>query len=107
MWVVDVSVAIMAAKEHITAVTKERSYYRNICEESKKNIHLLYTSATGSFEPPLPHSMIVALSNDNTVHYSFDMAQQVIYVILPSPSQKLLLPMCLFYLWKTLNITLV
>ena len=69
--------AIKAAEEHITAVTKERSYYRNICEKSKKNMHELYTSATGSFEPPPPHSVIGPLSNDTTIHYSFDMAQQV------------------------------
>ena len=73
--------AIMAAEEHITLLTKERSYYRNICEESKKNMHLLCTADAGSFEPPPPHSMIVPLSNDTTVYYSFDMAQQVIYMI--------------------------
>ena len=72
--------AIKAAEEHITAVTKERSYYRTICEESKKKIHGLYTSATGSFEPPPPHSIIGPLSSDTTVHYSFDMAQQVIHL---------------------------
>ena len=79
----------MAAEEHITAVTKERSYYRSICEESKKNIHQLYTSAAGSFEPPPPHSIIVLLSHDTTVHYSFDMVQQVIYMILHKHTHKI------------------
>ena len=70
--------AIKSAEEHITAVTKERSYYRTVCEESKKNITALYSSTMGSFEPPPPYSMIGPLSNDTTIHYSFDMAQQVL-----------------------------
>ena len=78
----------MAAKEHITAVAKECSYYLNICEESK-NTYLSYTSTVGSFEPPSPHSMIVPLSNDTTVHYSFDMAQQVIYMIIHIYTHKI------------------
>ena len=69
--------AIKAAEEHITAVTKEHSHYPNICIKSKKNMHELYTSTMGSFEPPPPHSAIRPLSNDTTIHYSFDMAQQV------------------------------
>ena len=69
--------AIKAAEEHITVLTKEQSYYRTICEENKKNMMALYTTAMGSFEPPPPHSMIEPLCNDRTIHYSFDMGQQV------------------------------
>ena len=70
--------AYKAAEEHITAVTKERSYYRSICADSKKNMVALYTSTTGSFDPPPPCSVIRPLCNDTTIHYSFDMAQQVL-----------------------------
>ena len=68
--------AIKAAEEHITAVTKERSYYRNICEASKKNISELFAYGE-SFDLPPPNSMLRPLSNDTTIHFSFDMAQQV------------------------------
>ena len=71
--------AIKEAEKHLAAVTKERSYYRNICEESKENIQQLFTSA-GEFQPPAPGTMIPPLQNNTTIHYSFDMAQQVLNI---------------------------
>ena len=73
------SQGIKEAEKHLAAVTKERSYYRNICEESKKNIQQLFTSA-GEFQPPVPGTIIPPLHNNTTIHYCFDMAQQVLKI---------------------------
>lgn len=70
---------IKAAEEHLLVVTKERSNYRTICQTTKDEIHAHFALANGNFAPPPPNSALTSNSNRITVHYSFDMAQQVFY----------------------------
>ena len=67
---------IKAAEAHIILTTKERSYYRSQCKESKRVVHETFTK-NDQFLPPPPYSSLPPLQNDITVHFSFDMAQQV------------------------------
>ena len=56
----------------------ERSLYRSVCEESKKDVRQLFKH-DNSFSPPGPGATLPPCSSNITVHYSFDMAQQVHY----------------------------
>ena len=58
--------------------TKERSYYRTICDSSKQAIHHIF-QRDGVFSPPPPGARNQPCSLDLVAHYSFDMAQQVHY----------------------------
>ena len=65
------------------AVSKERKFYRETCKASRDStkqhlvhLHLLHQD--------LPNSV------DTTIHYSFDMAQQVIYATQISISTSLI-----------------
>ena len=56
--------------------TKERSFYKKACEDSKKTLEQVFTT-DNVFTPPAPYSRIKPCTNDIVVHFSFDMAQQV------------------------------
>ena len=70
--------AIKKAEEHTTLVQTERSHYREILKECASNLQKLFTSGEVLQVPP-PNSKIPAMSNRTTIHYSFDMAQQVMF----------------------------
>ena len=63
-------------RSHLTAVSLERNYYRTICKTSKENVVAEYTT-DGVFQPPPPGDLSRPISAGKTVHYNFDMAQQV------------------------------
>ena len=67
---------IKQAEEHISLVKEERTEYRKILKECSDNLHKMFTSG-GFLQVPTPYSRIPAISNRTTIHYSFDMAQQV------------------------------
>ena len=71
------------------AVSKERKFYRETCKASRDNMKSIYSTASGSFAPPPPRSATSPNSVDTTIHYSFDMAQQVIYATQISISTSL------------------
>ena len=58
-------------------VSRERKHYREQCKSSRDNLKALYTSDSGICQPPAPGSVIPSNSVKTTIHYSFDMAQQV------------------------------
>ena len=70
--------AVQRAEEHLLLVTQERSLYKEVLDESKRQTQAHFL-LEGKFTPPPPHAMIVPASNNITVHYSFDFAQQVHY----------------------------
>ena len=59
-------------------VTQERSVYRNVLDESRRQVQAHFL-LEGGFVPPPPHAMIAPASNNIAAHYSFDFAQQVHY----------------------------
>ena len=82
--------ALRAAEEHLTTVTKERSYYRIVWDVSKSAIRRCFQDDTfmpapsGASVPPVDNTLVPPpsgaklppCSNDLVVHYSFDMALQ-------------------------------
>lgn len=66
------------AEEHVVRVQKERSLYRYVVDASKRDVKQRYT-IEGVFTPPTMDCRLPENSNDLTVHYSFDFAQQVHY----------------------------
>ena len=70
--------AVQRAEEHLLLVTQERSLYKEALDESKRQTQAHFL-LEGKFTPPPPHAMIAPASNNITVHYSFDFAQQVHY----------------------------
>ena len=72
------SKTLKVAEKHLLAVTKERSHFRCVVKSSKETVLKHFTS-NNTFDPPAPNSCLPPLSNDITVHYSFDFAQQVHY----------------------------
>ena len=69
---------IRTAEAHLTRATKERSYYRTQCQKCKTSLHNIFTE-NRRFKPPPPFSPFPPMSKPMTVHFSFDMAQQVPY----------------------------
>ena len=63
--------AIKSAEEHIELVQKERAHYHECLDTSSTSIKASFPAV------PSPGSCLPANSTDATVHYSFDMAQQV------------------------------
>ena len=63
--------AIKQAEEHIDLVKQERAHYRSCVDTSTANLTACFADI------PPPFSNIPPRSHDTTIHYSFDMAQQV------------------------------
>ena len=78
------SQTLKMAEKHLVAVSKERSYFRCIVNTSKETVNQHFT-VNNVFTPPSPHCRLPPLSNNITVHYLFDFAQQVHY---PSDPQQ-------------------
>lgn len=66
---------IKAAEEHLRIVQVEQSLYKTTCDACRNSVHSHFT-ADGKFQPPPLSSNVTPDSNDS-VHYSFDYAQQV------------------------------
>ena len=66
----------MRAEAHISLVSKERNHYKKVCKECKDNVREMFTTDNEYVPPPTTVSQ-PAMSRDTTMHYSFDMAQQV------------------------------
>ena len=66
------------AEDHLLLVTQERSVYKEVLDESRRQV-LAHFLQEGEFTPPPPHWMIGPASNNIMAHYSFDFAQQVHY----------------------------
>ena len=66
------------AEDHLHKATMERSLYRTICEQTKKDVRQHFQQGN-VFTPPRPSANLSSCSLDMCVHYSFDMAQQVHY----------------------------
>jgi len=73
---ITISQIIDKAKVHLETVTSERSLYRSACKSSRDSLKTMFTAAD-VFQPPSPSSFLSPKSHNITVHYSFDMAQQV------------------------------
>ena len=63
---------IKKAEEHIELVQREREHYRECLDISSSNVKAYFPVI------PPPGSRIPANSTDAAIHYSFDMAQQVL-----------------------------
>ena len=61
------------------AVSKERKFYQEKYKTSRDNLKATYTTESGLIEPPAPRSAIPPSSIDTTIHYFFDMVEQVIH----------------------------
>lgn len=72
-----ISQILQAAKVHLDAVTQERKLYREVCKTSRETLKTTYSSADGVLHPPPPRCTVPPCSVQMTMHYSFDMAQQV------------------------------
>ena len=73
---VSYSQAITAAENHLTAVALERTFYRDISKKNHTNLKAYYT-VEDKFQPPPFGTISRPMLLPTTVHYSFDMAQQV------------------------------
>ena len=69
---------IKQAEEHISLVQTERSEYRRVLKVCAENLKEIFSSG-GFLQVPPPHSKILPMSYKTTIHYSFDMAQQVMF----------------------------
>ena len=59
------------AQKHMNLVKQERAHYRQCCQTSSENLKSCFPVV------PPPSCALPANSTDTTIHYSFDMAQQV------------------------------
>ena len=66
------------AEKHLLAYTKERSNFRCVVKDSTDAVKEFFTT-NDVFTPPPIHCCLPPLTNNITVHYSFDFAQQVHY----------------------------
>ena len=63
--------AIKSAEEHIRLVQQERAHYRECLGTRSTNVKASFPVV------PSPRSCLPANSTETSIHYSFDMAQQV------------------------------
>ena len=68
--------ALKAAESHLKAVALERTFYRDISKKSHTNLEKYYT-VDDTFQPPPFGAISRPMLLPTTIHYSFDMAQQV------------------------------
>lgn len=67
---------IQKAEEDLLLATKERSYYRAVCDMAKYTVRQTFQQA-GTFTPCPPSSRLPPCPLPPAVHYSFNTAQQV------------------------------
>ena len=72
-----VAFPLIGSEKHLTLATKERSYYRSVCDNSKQQVSIHFT-VNSKFSPPAPFSSPEPCSFQSMVHYSFDMAALLI-----------------------------
>ena len=58
-------------------VQKERDHYRRVLKTCEENLKKVFSAGEQIQVPPPTFQEIPAMSNKTTMHYSFDMAQQV------------------------------
>ena len=68
------------AEAHLHLATQERSYYRSMIETSKEVLKESFT-VNGQLEIPSISACLPLATKDITMHFSFDMAQQVCYIL--------------------------
>lgn len=73
------SMALRLAEEHIKTVRAERALYRMVCQKSMDTVKSTFVDDEGIVSPPGINSSLPPCSNNITIHYSFDFAQQVHY----------------------------
>ena len=64
------------AEAQLLLATQERSYYKGLIEKAKAVMEQDFT-VDGELKPPCLNACLSPGTNKITVHYSFDMAQQV------------------------------
>ena len=64
------------AEEHLLLATKERSYYKSLVDSAKAVFKRTFT-VDGELKPPCLNARLSPGTHNITMHYSFDMAQQV------------------------------
>ena len=64
------------AEAHLQLATQERSYYRSVIDASKEVLKETFTIA-GQLQVPPISACLSPGTNNITMHFSFDMAQQV------------------------------
>jgi len=69
--------ALKIAENHLTSVSLERTFYKDICKKSHENFKTCYTF-NNKFQPPPFGTISRPLLLTTKIHYSFDMAQQVL-----------------------------
>ena len=79
--VAEKSAAISEALEHLRVVKLERTYCKSVCDECKASVHAHFVT-NEKFTPPPPCCAIPCNTKDIKVHYSFDYAQQINYLVL-------------------------
>ena len=70
------SQVLKAAQEHVRQATDERAHYRDAIDSAKKALQATFTIDGQLCVPPV-HACLPTSSHDITMHFSFDMAQQV------------------------------
>ena len=74
--------AIKEAEKHLEIVKSERSLYKSLCKTSTSTLKTHFGEDLQQLPPP--GSMVPVNTHNITLHYSFDMAQQVkIYTAYP------------------------
>ena len=64
------------AEAHLVLATQERSYYKSLVDMSKRVLQQSFT-VDGELKPPCLNARLSPGTHNITIHYSFDMAQQV------------------------------
>ena len=67
--------SLKVAEKHIELVTSERSFYKELIKASKETAKDFFKEILHQL--PSPGAMVPANTYNMTMHYSFDMAQQV------------------------------
>lgn len=68
------------AEAHLLLATQERSHYKSVVDTAKKTLQLTFTVDGELIVPPISACLPPA-TKDITMHFSFDMAQQVPIVL--------------------------
>ena len=67
---------VRKAQAHLEVATKARSYYKGQIEDAKRALKATFM-VDGVLTPPSISACLPPKAHDITMHFSFDMAQQV------------------------------